>query len=90
MLSTKGRRGVFQTEFASGDHFMFGKESEGLSQTILATDPDRVLTLPMVPGERSLNLSNAASVVAYEAVRQSLVLGIASVDAGGRLGWTNP
>ena len=58
-------------EFAAGDAFMFGPETRGLPQAVLDALPaERRLRLPMRPGNRSLNLSNAAAVVVYEAWRQ--------------------
>jgi tRNA (cytidine/uridine-2'-O-)-methyltransferase len=58
--------------FAAGDAFLFGPETRGLPADVLAGfAPDRVLRLPMLPGNRSLNLSNAVAVVVYEAWRQS-------------------
>jgi tRNA (cytidine/uridine-2'-O-)-methyltransferase len=57
--------------FRPGDAFFFGSETRGLSPQILGTVPrDRQLALPMVAGNRSLNLANAVAVVVYEAWRQ--------------------
>lgn len=70
-LSTRGRRPYSEVAFASGDAFLFGPETRGLPEEVLATlPPDQRLTLPMVPGNRSLNLSNAVAVVVFEAWRQ--------------------
>ncbi|HWS76185.1 MAG TPA: TrmH family RNA methyltransferase, partial [Quisquiliibacterium sp.] len=55
-----------------GDCFVFGAESAGLPQSLLdGFPPERQLRLPMRPGNRSLNLSNAVAVVVYEAWRQN-------------------
>ena len=57
--------------YRSGDVFLFGPETRGLPKSILGTLPeDRILRLPMVPDSRSMNLSNAVSVIVYEAWRQ--------------------
>lgn len=58
--------------FSPGDAFLFGPESVGLPGDVLA-DPrvDAVLTIPMQPGVRSLNLSNSVAVVVFEAWRQN-------------------
>ncbi|HSJ27165.1 MAG TPA: tRNA (cytidine(34)-2'-O)-methyltransferase [Acidimicrobiia bacterium] len=57
--------------FRAGDAFLFGPESVGLPETVLADRRlDDVLTIPMRPGVRSLNLSNAVAVVVFEAWRQ--------------------
>ena len=56
---------------AAGDAFVFGPESRGLPDRLLATFPrEHCLRLPMLPGNRSVNLSNAVAVVVYEAWRQ--------------------
>ena len=49
---------------------LFGKETRGLPPDLLESDPERTLRIPMRPGARCLNLSNAVAVVAYEALRQ--------------------
>lgn len=70
-LSTRGTRRYVDPRFAPGDGFVFGAESRGLPEPLLATfPPERRLRLPMLPGNRSLNLSNAVAVVVYEAWRQ--------------------
>lgn len=70
-LSTKGRRSLFDAQFAPGDAFLFGPETRGLPDEILKDfDPEQVLRLPMREGVRSLNLSNSVAVVLYEAWRQ--------------------
>jgi tRNA (cytidine/uridine-2'-O-)-methyltransferase len=60
-----------QAAFGNDDVFVFGAETAGLSARILeGFAPARSLRLPMRPGNRSLNLSNAVAVVVYEAWRQ--------------------
>ena len=57
---------------SSGDVFLFGPEPTGLPDDILASfGPERRLRVPMFPGNRSLNLSNAVAVIVYEAWRQN-------------------
>jgi tRNA (cytidine/uridine-2'-O-)-methyltransferase len=57
--------------FAAGDVLLFGSERRGLPPEVLASiTPEKILSLPMLPGNRSLNLSNAAAVAVYEAWRQ--------------------
>ena len=71
-FSTKGKRRYDAQNYAPGDAFLFGPEASGLPRDVLAGfAPDRCLRLPMRPGSRSLNLSNAVAVVVYEAWRQS-------------------
>jgi tRNA (cytidine/uridine-2'-O-)-methyltransferase len=70
-LSARGQVRYDAPRYAAGDAFLFGCETRGLPDALLATVPaDRCLVLPMRPGNRSLNLSNAVAVVAYEAWRQ--------------------
>lgn len=70
-ISTKGRSRPSQAGFQHGDYLLFGPETRGLPADILgALAPDRVLRIPMKPGSRSMNLSNAAAVMIYEAWRQ--------------------
>ncbi len=71
-LSTRGTRTHDDVEWRDGDAALFGAESCGLPAAVLAReDIDTVLRLPMRPGSRSLNLSNAVAVVVYEAWRQN-------------------
>ena len=70
-FSTRGRTRFDRPEFVPGDAFLFGPETRGLPDEVLdALPPEQRLRLPMKPGNRSLNLSNTAAVVVYEAWRQ--------------------
>lgn len=70
-LSTRGARLYTAVDYVEGDAFVFGPEAAGLPGAVLEAFPaERRLRLPMRPGNRSLNLSNAAAVVVYEAWRQ--------------------
>ena len=70
-LSTHGRRRPDQVAFAADDWLVFGNESGGLPATVREQFTDQtLLRLPMRPGNRSLNLSNAVAIVVYEAWRQ--------------------
>ena len=71
-FSTRGTRLHTEVEYRDGDVFVFGSETAGLPGSMLETfAPERRLRLPMRPGNRSLNLSNAVAVVVYEAWRQN-------------------
>lgn len=71
-LTTRGQRHVHDQDFRDGDWLVFGSESRGLSDGVRQSfPPDQWLRLPMLPGQRSLNLSNAVAVVVYEAWRQN-------------------
>ncbi|GMG86995.1 tRNA (uridine(34)/cytosine(34)/5-carboxymethylaminomethyluridine(34)-2'-O)-methyltransferase TrmL [Biformimicrobium ophioploci] len=70
-LSTKGTRAHSEAGFAEGDTIVFGPETRGLPDTFLATTGNEyTLRIPMLAQSRSMNLSNAAAVVIYEAWRQ--------------------
>jgi tRNA (cytidine/uridine-2'-O-)-methyltransferase len=71
-LSTRNSVRYDTPAFAAGDAFLFGPETRGLPDEVLALVPDtQRLRLPMRPGNRSLNLSNAIAVVVFEAWRQN-------------------
>ncbi|MCU0970728.1 MAG: tRNA (cytidine(34)-2'-O)-methyltransferase, partial [Gammaproteobacteria bacterium] len=71
-VSTRGLQRYDAVAFAPGDAFLFGPETRGLPDAVLdGVAPARRLRLPMLPGQRSLNLSNAVAVLVYEAWRQS-------------------
>jgi tRNA (cytidine/uridine-2'-O-)-methyltransferase len=70
-FSARGRRSFATASFAPGDALLFGPETRGLPEDITARVPEaQRLTIPMRPGNRSLNLSNAVAVAVYEAWRQ--------------------
>ena len=77
-LSTRNATRYDAVAFAKNDAFLFGPETRGLPQDVLDALPDgQRLRVPMQRGNRSLNLSNAAAIVVYEAWRQ---LGFAGGD----------
>lgn len=70
-LTTKGTPAHSAVAYQAGDYLMFGPETRGLPPFILdKLDADHKIRIPMQPGSRSMNLSNAVSVVVYEAWRQ--------------------
>jgi len=70
-LSTRGRQPYAEVTYRTGDAFLFGPETRGLPQDVLDSfPPERRLRLPMRENSRSLNLSNAAAVLVFEAWRQ--------------------
>lgn len=75
-LSTRGTRRVHEVAFQPGDWLVFGSETSGLPPALLETlAPAQRLRLPMRPGQRSLNLSNAVAVTVFEAWRQNSFTG---------------
>jgi tRNA (cytidine/uridine-2'-O-)-methyltransferase len=70
--STKGTTIYSEARYCSGDTFIFGPESRGLPISFLQSLPEgSVIRIPMLEGSRSLNLSNAAAIIIYEAWRQN-------------------
>jgi tRNA (cytidine/uridine-2'-O-)-methyltransferase len=70
-VETTGSQRYDEVRYQPGDAFLFGRETAGLPAETLAGWPrERLIRLPMLPGNRSLNLSNAVAVVVFEAWRQ--------------------
>ena len=71
-LTTRATRSLYAARFAAGDAFLFGPETRGLPAEVLDDAAARVAAAACrcAPGNRSLNLSNAAAVTVYEAWRQ--------------------
>lgn len=70
-LTTKASNHFHKVQFQAGDALLFGPESRGLPADILASlKPEQRLRLPMMPDNRSLNLSNSVAVAVYEVWRQ--------------------
>ncbi len=75
-LSTRGVQRFDAPRYCEGDAFLFGSETAGLPQEVFDAIPEaQRLRLPMRPGNRSLNLSNAVAVVVFEAWRQAGFVG---------------
>ncbi len=71
-VETGGRAGYSEPRYRPGDAFLFGRETTGLPPSVLATlPPEAVVSIPMRPGNRSVNLSNSVALVIYEAWRQN-------------------
>lgn len=74
-LTTKAQRPYWEARFRDGDFLVFGRETKGLPEPLLDANRDHLLTIPMTPRTRSLNLATAVGIVLYEAVRQGRVEG---------------
>jgi tRNA (cytidine/uridine-2'-O-)-methyltransferase len=75
-ISTKGTAAYDSVDYHAGDYLLFGPETRGLPDTIReASEITAVIRIPMLPHSRSMNLSNAAAVIVYEAWRQNGYLG---------------
>jgi tRNA (cytidine/uridine-2'-O-)-methyltransferase len=69
--STKGQQCYASVQYQPGDAFLFGSETRGLPASVRdSLNPEQILRIPMRVNQRSLNLSNAAAVVLFEAWRQ--------------------
>lgn len=68
--TTKAKHVYTEPEYREGDFFIFGKETKGLPEELLAQHPDECIRIPMLPTLRSLNLSNSVAIAVYEALRQ--------------------
>lgn len=70
-VSTRGECNYDEARYADGDILLFGPETRGLPQAVLeSVSAEQRIRIPMQPGNRSLNLSNAVAVLVYEAWRQ--------------------
>lgn len=69
-LTTKGTKAYWDAAFGDGDYLVFGRETRGLPESLLEREKDRLLTIPMNPAARSLNLATSVGIVLYEACRQ--------------------
>jgi tRNA (cytidine/uridine-2'-O-)-methyltransferase len=68
-LTTKSDRAYYDVSFRRGDFLVFGRETKGLPDALLAANSKQLLTIPM-QGTRSLNLATAVAIVLFEAIRQ--------------------
>jgi tRNA (cytidine/uridine-2'-O-)-methyltransferase len=71
LFSARATQSYIEARFEAGDFLLFGSETKGLGRTILGSGIGPAFRIPIFePGVRSLNLSNAVSIVTYEALRQ--------------------
>jgi tRNA (cytidine/uridine-2'-O-)-methyltransferase len=70
LFSARQGCSIFEVRFVEGAHLVFGSETRGLGQSLLQGGSGQVVTIPMLPQRRSLNLSTAVGIAAYEALRQ--------------------
>lgn len=69
--TTKGGNVYSDVTYRDGDYILFGKETKGLPEPLLYKNLERCIRIPMISDARSLNLSNSAAIVLYEALRQT-------------------
>lgn len=82
MATTKSKQKYTDVQYEEDAYIMFGKESAGIPEEILLDNKETCVRIPMMPGERSLNLSNSVAIVAYEALRQQ---GFPALEEQGQL-----
>ena len=68
--TTKAAHTHAEVQYEIGDMLVFGKETKGLPEEIIVANPDTCIRIPMIDEARTLNLSNAVAIIAYEAMRQ--------------------
>jgi len=71
LLSSKASRTFWKADYADGDWLVLGSETHGLPPDFLDRFPERTVRIPQRPGERCLNLSTAAGIALYEALRRA-------------------
>lgn len=71
LATTKAHKTYADVKFEDNDYIMFGKESAGIPEEILAEHEENCIRIPMAESERSLNLANSVAIVLYEALRQN-------------------
>ena len=87
LATTKAPRDYCQVQYQDGDFLVFGRETKGLDEELLANSYEKCVRIPMRPDARSLNLSNSVAIVLYEALRQ---LDFPDLLGQGRLHHTEP
>ena len=87
-FTTKARRAYTEVSYRDGDYLVFGKETRGLEEELLVAHADSCVRIPMIGESRSLNLSNAAAIAVYEALRQNRFCGLSAAGDLHRLQWT--
>ena len=82
MATTKSKQKYTDVSYEEDAYIMFGKESAGIPEELLLENKDNCVRIPMMPGERSLNLSNSVAIVVYEGLRQQ---GFPDLEEAGQL-----
>jgi tRNA (cytidine/uridine-2'-O-)-methyltransferase len=75
-ITAKGKHCYTEFDFQPGDFFVFGSETHGLPEELLAANRESCLRIPMVSGARCLNLSNSVAIVVYSALHKQMFRGL--------------
>lgn len=87
MATTKAERTYCDVTYEDGCYIVFGKESAGIPEELLRQNRERCVRIPMVNDKRSLNLSNSAAIILYEALRQQHFAGMQTTGQLHHLTW---
>ncbi len=82
MATTKSKQKYTDVKYEEDAYIMFGKESAGIPEELLLENKENCVRIPMMPNERSLNLSNSVAIILYEALRQQ---GFPELEEKGQL-----
>ena len=82
MATTKSKQKYTDVKYEDNAYIMFGKESAGIPEELLLENKENCVRIPMMPNERSLNLSNSVAIIVYEALRQQ---GFPELEEQGQL-----
>ena len=70
-LTTKAEKSIYDAEYPDDCYLVFGKETKGLPESLIYTNYDKAVRIPMIGALRSLNLANSVAIALYEALRQN-------------------
>ena len=87
MATTKSKQKYTDVAYEEDAYIMFGPESRGIPEEILLDNKETCVRIPMMPGERSLNLSNSVAIMVYEALRQQEFPGLEEEGQLHRYEW---
>ncbi len=87
MATTKARQSYDEVQYPQNAFLLFGKESGGIPEELLVQNRERCVRIPMLEGERSLNLANSVAILLYEALRQNGFPGLSVEGDLHHLNW---
>ena len=87
IATTKARQSYDEVQYPQNAFLLFGKESGGIPEELLVQNRERCVRIPMLEGERSLNLANSVAILLYEALRQNGFPGLSAEGELHHLNW---